>query len=60
MLDDRARLLLKTLDRIARLASGVPMGRGGTANEVAEAICWLMSDKSSYSTGAIIDVSGGR
>ena len=47
-------------DRIARLASGVPMGRGGTANEVAEAICWLMSDKSSYSTGAIIDVSGGR
>ena len=47
-------------DRIARLAPGVPMGRGGTANEVAEAICWLMSDKSSYSTGAIIDVSGGR
>lgn len=47
-------------DRIARLAPGVPMGRGGTAEEVAEAICWLMSDKSSYSTGAIIDVSGGR
>ncbi|MBB6576368.1 NAD(P)-dependent dehydrogenase (short-subunit alcohol dehydrogenase family) [Comamonas odontotermitis] len=47
-------------DRIARLAPGVPMGRGGTADEVAEAICWLMSDKSSYSTGAIIDVSGGR
>lgn len=47
-------------DRIARLAPDVPMGRGGTADEVAEAICWLMSDKSSYSTGAIIDVSGGR
>ena len=47
-------------DRIARLAPGVPMGRGGTADEVAEAIVWLMSDKSSYSTGAILDVSGGR
>ena len=47
-------------DRVARLASSVPMGRGGTAEETAEAIYWLMSDKSSYSTGAIIDVSGGR
>ena len=47
-------------DRIAHLAPGVPMGRGGTADEVAEAIVWLMSDKSSYSTGAILDVSGGR
>ncbi len=47
-------------DRLARLAPGVPMGRGGTADEVAEAIVWLMSDKSSYSTGAILDVSGGR
>ena len=47
-------------DRITCLASGVPMGRGGTADEVAEAIVWLMSDKSSYSTGAILDVSGGR
>ncbi|MFG5779268.1 SDR family oxidoreductase [Comamonas sp. J-3] len=47
-------------DRVARLAPGVPMGRGGTAEETAEAIYWLMSDKSSYSTGAILDVSGGR
>lgn len=47
-------------DRVARLAPSVPMGRGGTAEETAEAIYWLMSDKSSYSTGAIIDVSGGR
>ncbi|MEG0922026.1 MAG: SDR family oxidoreductase [Comamonas sp.] len=47
-------------DRIARLAPGVPLGRGGTANEVAEAIYWLMSERSSYTTGAIIDVSGGR
>ena len=45
---------------MARLAPSVPMGRGGTAEETAEAIYWLMSDKSSYSTGAIIDVSGGR
>ena len=47
-------------ERVARLASGVPMGRGGTADEVAEAVFWLMSEKSSYSTGAIVDVSGGR
>ena len=47
-------------DRIERLAPGVPMGRGGTAQEVAEAIYWLMSDQSSYATGTIIDVSGGR
>ncbi len=47
-------------DRIARLAPGVPLGRGGTAEEVAEAIYWLMSDKSSYCTGSILDVSGGR
>ncbi len=36
------------------------MGRGGTAEEVAEAILWLLSDKASYATGTFIDLAGGR
>ena len=47
-------------DRATRLGSGVPMGRPGTAEEVAETVLWLMSDKSSYVNGALIDVTGGR
>jgi len=47
-------------DRVDRLKTSIPMKRGGNANEVAEAIHWLLSDKSSYSTGTFIDVSGGR
>ncbi|MES0883247.1 SDR family oxidoreductase [Roseibium sp. SCP14] len=47
-------------DRVAQLQSKLPMKRAGTADEVAEAILWLMSDQSSYTTGAILDVSGGR
>lgn len=46
--------------RVDRLAHTVPMLRGGTALEVAEAILWLLSDQSSYSTGTFIDVAGGR
>lgn len=46
--------------RVARLASGVPLGRGGQAEEVAAAIVWLLSDEASYVTGSIVDVSGGR
>ncbi|MBD3896538.1 SDR family oxidoreductase [Halomonas sp. ML-15] len=46
--------------RVARLAPGVPMLRGGEAEEVARAILWLASDESSYTTGSFIDVSGGR
>ncbi|KOG02422.1 Short-chain dehydrogenase/reductase SDR [Pseudomonas syringae pv. aceris] len=38
----------------------MPMGRGGTAEEVAEAILWLLSDNASYATGTFIDVAGGR
>ncbi len=47
-------------DRAHCLAPTVPMKRVGTAEEVANAIVWLMSDEASYVTGAIFDVSGGR
>lgn len=46
--------------RVDRLKDAVPMKRGGTADEVANAILWLVSDESSYATGTFIDVSGGR
>lgn len=47
-------------DRAARMGSTLPMGRAGSADEVADAILWLLSDKASYVTGTTIDVSGGR
>jgi len=47
-------------DRIARLRPTIPLGRGGTADEVAAAIAWLLSQEASYSTGAFLDVPGGR
>jgi NAD(P)-dependent dehydrogenase (short-subunit alcohol dehydrogenase family) len=47
-------------DRAHRLASGVPMKRVGKAEEIANAIVWLMSDEASYITSTILDVSGGR
>ena len=46
--------------RVARLQSSVPLGRGGEPAEVARAILWLLSGEASYSTGTVIDVSGGR
>ena len=47
-------------DRVERLQSQIPMGRGGTAEEVAESIVWLASPAASYVTGVLLDVTGGR
>jgi NAD(P)-dependent dehydrogenase (short-subunit alcohol dehydrogenase family) len=38
----------------------VPMQRGGTAQEVAQAIVWLLSDAATYTTMSLMDISGGR
>lgn len=47
-------------DRLTTGAPTVPMQRIGTAQEVAQAIAWLLSDASSYTTGSLLDVGGGR
>lgn len=47
-------------DRVARLADSIPLKRGGTPEEVANAIYWLLSDDASYSTGSFVDLAGGR
>jgi len=47
-------------NRVDRVKAFVPMRRGGTADEVASAILWLLSDEASFTTGAFIDVAGGR
>ncbi|MGH3387193.1 MAG: SDR family oxidoreductase [Nocardioidaceae bacterium] len=46
--------------RLQRLGPMTPLGRSGTAEEVADAIAWLVSDEASYVTGTTLDVSGGR
>jgi len=47
-------------DRVNQLKHQVPMQRGGSADEVAQAIVWLLSDAASYTTMSLMDVSGGR
>jgi NAD(P)-dependent dehydrogenase (short-subunit alcohol dehydrogenase family) len=47
-------------DRVERVKAAVPMKRGGEPDEVARAVLWLLSEESTYCTGAILDVSGGR
>ncbi len=46
--------------RVDKYKHNVPMQRGGSVDEVAEAVVWLLSDKSSYVTGVLMDVAGGR
>jgi NAD(P)-dependent dehydrogenase (short-subunit alcohol dehydrogenase family) len=47
-------------DRARQMAPVVPLQRAGSALEVAQAILWLLSDESSYTTGSLLDVAGGR
>ena len=47
-------------DRVARLGPLAPVGRAGRPDEIAAAIVWLLGDDSPYTTGAVLDVSGGR
>ena len=47
-------------DRVDKLKDQVPLKRGGSPEEVGDVVLWLLSDKSSYVTGALIDVGGGR
>ncbi|MBS0352377.1 MAG: SDR family oxidoreductase [Proteobacteria bacterium] len=47
-------------ERVERLKSGIPMQRGGSPDEVARAVLWLLSGEASYTTGAVLDVAGGR
>ena len=49
-----------TPDRVREITPQLPMRRAGTADEVGEAIVWLLSDRSSYTTGSIVEVTGGR
>jgi NAD(P)-dependent dehydrogenase (short-subunit alcohol dehydrogenase family) len=46
--------------RLERMKPSIPMGRAGTAEEVAEAVVWLLSEKAAYVTGSILEVGGGR
>ncbi|HSS64365.1 MAG TPA: SDR family oxidoreductase [Gammaproteobacteria bacterium] len=47
-------------ERVDRVKAFVPMKRGGQPEEVAHAIMWLLSDEASYTTGAFIDITGGK
>jgi NAD(P)-dependent dehydrogenase (short-subunit alcohol dehydrogenase family) len=47
-------------DRASQMAPLVPLQRAGTSEEVAQAIVWLLSERASYTTGSIVEVTGGR
>ena len=47
-------------NRVDRLSEKIPLKRGGTVDEVANAIAWLLSDEASYVTGSFIDLAGGN
>ena len=60
MIDTEIHASAGAPDRAARLGGTVPIGRAGSADEVAKTIVWLLSDAASYTGGAILEVSGGR
>lgn len=47
-------------ERLTHLKNSIPLQRMGTANEVAESILWLLSEKSSYITGSVLEITGGK
>ena len=47
-------------DRLEKVAPTMPIGRAAEPEEIAEAVIWLLSDKASYTTGAVLRVAGGR
>ena len=49
-----------TEEHVGYMVERIPMGRIGTADEVAALVCWLASEECSFSTGATYDISGGR
>ncbi len=49
-----------TQEHIDFMLSKIPMGRFGTADEIAAMVCWLASEECSFTTGAVFDISGGR
>jgi NAD(P)-dependent dehydrogenase (short-subunit alcohol dehydrogenase family) len=60
LIDTEIHASMGVPDRVARFQHLVPLGRGGSADEVAEAVLWLLSDQASYVTGMLLDVGGGR
>jgi NAD(P)-dependent dehydrogenase (short-subunit alcohol dehydrogenase family) len=60
LIDTEMQAMTGDAGRARRLAPMIPMGRPGTADEVAQAIVWLLSDDAAYVSGAVLDVTGGR
>lgn len=60
LIDTEFHLTAGDPTRVARASSGVPLGRAGTPEEIGEAAVWLIGEKASYVSGALLDVTGGR
>ncbi len=60
LIDTEIHATMGVGDRLGQLGAGVPIGRAGTAEEVAEAVLWLCSDHASYVTATSFDIGGGR
>ena len=60
MIDTEIHAAAGLPDRAAKAAPSIPMRRVGSAEEVAEAVVWLLGDGASYCAGTIVDITGGR